>query len=519
MFSHALIAVLAAAIMATAAVADQPMIHLDYSLQFATYFGGSGGELLRDMTVDAQGNIYIAGTAGAADFPRTPGNIPGQSTAGGAMVAKFNPKGELVWSKVIGGSGESSYFYSVKVDKDGAVVVAGRMAPGFPTTPGACQHNTQHNCGFVGKLKPDASAWVWASYVGTGYAVRDMTMDDRGDIYCILDYFAESKEVLPAAWFAHAYQKTPHGGGNHFGKSDAGVIKIAGDGKVLWASWIGGTQGNDWVASLGVGSDQCPVILMRTFSKDMPRTPDAASPTPSEGWLGKLSTDGSKLLFGTYIADAFPRTHNLAVDRRGNIFICTCTKKWPVTPGAFQTRFCGGPEDFGVAKFSPAGKLLAATYIGGNGDEINGPDQIAVDAQGNVVIAGSTSATDYPVTPGALQPNNAGAGGKFPYDGVVSVFSNDLATLRYSTYIGGNCDDMARACFVGADGTLYAGGVTTSRDFPVKDAYQKNYGGDPGFGSVPNNGKFPAGWGNGDCWLAKFRPLAKTGESTPAAGK
>ena len=43
-----------------------------YDLQFCTYFGGSGGELLRDMTVDAQGNIYVAGIAGAADFPRTP---------------------------------------------------------------------------------------------------------------------------------------------------------------------------------------------------------------------------------------------------------------------------------------------------------------------------------------------------------------------------------------------------------------------------------------------------------------
>ena len=70
---------------------------------------------------------------------------------------------------------------------------------------------------------------------------------------------------------------------------------------------------------------------------------------------------------------------------------------------------------------------------------------------------------------------------------------------------------MARACCLGADGTLYVGGVTTSRDFPVKSAYQEKYGGDPGFGSTPNNGQFPVGWGNGDCWLAKFHmnPAAK----------
>jgi hypothetical protein len=66
-------------------------------------------------------------------------------------------------------------------------------------------------------------------------------------------------------------------------------------------------------------------------------------------------------------------------------------------------------------------------------------------------------------------------------------------------------DDMARVCCVGADGTLYVGGVTTSKDFPVKNAHQSAYGGDPGFGPKPNGGSAPVGWGNGDSWVAKFR--------------
>ena len=487
---------------AQGAAAGQPRT---YDLEFSTYLGGSGGELLRDMTVDAQGSIYVAGIAGSGDFPRTPGVIPGQSKGSGGMVAKLSPTGRLIWSRVVGHH-RSSYLYSVKVDRAGCVFVAGRMGPGFPTTPGAPQPNTMHPCGFVGKLKPDASGWLWATYVGTGYAVRDMTMDDQGDVYCVLDYFAESREALPVAWFANAFQKTPHGGGSHFGKSDVGVIKISNQGKVAWATWIGGSNGNDWVASLGVGADRCPAVLLRTYSKDMPTTPGAASSTPSEGWLGKLSADGSKLLFGTYIADAFPRTHNVALDKQGNVFLCTCTKRWPVTPGAFQAKFGGGREDFGVAKFSPTGKLLAATYLGGSGYETNGPDQIAVNAQGNVMVAGSSNSTDFPVTAGAFRARNAGAGGEYPFDGIVSILSNDLSTLLYSSYVGGARDDMARACCFGSDGTLYVGGVTTSRDFPVKNAWQGKYGGDPGFGSVPIGGRFPVGWGNGDCWVAKFLP-------------
>jgi hypothetical protein len=51
---------------------------------------------------------------------------------------------------------------------------------------------------------------------------------------------------------------------------------------------------------------------------------------------------------------------------------------------------------------------------------------------------------------------------------------------------------MARACSFGSDGKFYAGDVPTSRDFPTKNAAQAKYGGDPGFGSVPNQRQFPA---------------------------
>ena len=64
------------------AFATKPTEHssaagLNFSLQFSTYFGGTSGELLRDMTVDAQGNIYIAGSSGSTDLPTTPGDLPG----------------------------------------------------------------------------------------------------------------------------------------------------------------------------------------------------------------------------------------------------------------------------------------------------------------------------------------------------------------------------------------------------------------------------------------------------------
>jgi len=40
---------------------------------------------------------------------------------------------------------------------------------------------------------------------------------------------------------------------------------------------------------------------------------------------------------------------------------------------------------------------------------------------------------------------------------VATILSNDLSQVLYSTYIGGSGDEMARACGLGADGTLYVG--------------------------------------------------------------
>jgi hypothetical protein len=62
---------------------------------------------------------------------------------------------------------------------------------------------------------------------------------------------------------------------------------------------------------------------------------------------------------------------------------------------------CRGMGDSGIAKFSPTGKLLAATYLGGSGDEINGPDTISVAPTGKVLITGGYGqvSTGYPVTP------------------------------------------------------------------------------------------------------------------------
>lgn len=58
-----------------------------YELSFSTFFGGSGGDAIRDVEADAEGNIYVAGTTRSGDFPTTAGAFDEKlETSGGKPV-------------------------------------------------------------------------------------------------------------------------------------------------------------------------------------------------------------------------------------------------------------------------------------------------------------------------------------------------------------------------------------------------------------------------------------------------
>jgi len=112
---------------------------------------------------------------------------------------------------------------------------------------------------------------------------------------------------------------------------------------------------------------------------------------------------------------------------------------FPVTPGAFQTVYGGGtgpntPADISIMKVSPNGTTkIYATYIGGSANEQ--PHSLVVDGAGNLIIAGRTSSTNYPVTGSGLI-GNGGA-----HDIVVTKLNAAGSALIGSKVIGGSGED------------------------------------------------------------------------------
>ena len=106
---------------------------------------------------------------------------------------------------------------------------------------------------------------------------------------------------------------------------------------------------------------------------------------------------------------------------------------FPVSLGAYNNSF-NGDYDIAIIKLTPDGKnRVYATYIGGG--SADQPHSLIVDSQGNLVIAGRTKSSDYPIT----VPSAIGIGGG--WDIVVTKLNATGSALIGSMRIGGSGDD------------------------------------------------------------------------------
>lgn len=218
-----------------------------------------------------------------------------------------------------------------------------------------------------------------------------------------------------------------------------------------------------------------------------------------------LTPDGSKIVYSKKLNASIA---SMAVDPAGDLYAAgSAPAGFPTTPGAFQPDFrsqacpIGPPIDQppcanAVAiKLNPSGNTAYATYLGASG--IDQANAVAVDAQGNAWLTGSTTSPDFPLTSNALQTTFGGLNFSGPLrfgDAFVAELDPSGAKLLYSTYLGGHAPDAGFAIAVDAAGSAYVAGVTQSTDFPATpNAFQPAY---LGANAIPSY--------LGDGFVAKF---------------
>ena len=153
----------------------------------------------------------------------------------------------------------------------------------------------------------------------------------------------------------------------------------------------------------------------------------------------------------------------IAVDAASNAYVAgsTTSTDFPGTAGEYQTTLAAGATaNAFIAKFSPAGSLLFATYLGGSGTDYTAG--VAVDPGFDVIVAGTTSSGNFPTkgTNGAFQATPL-SGGKHVF---LSKLDPSGKTLLYSTYLSGLGVDLASGLALDPGGNAYVTGTTTSQE-------------------------------------------------------
>ncbi len=123
-------------------------------------------------------------------------------------------------------------------------------------------------------------------------------------------------------------------------------------------------------------------------------------------------------------------------------------------------------------------ELIFSTFSGSFADNFG--YTATYDAEGHLYSGSTAFGNGYPITVGAYQTEWAGGGnnGSAGTDIAISKFALDGTSLIYSTFIGGNADELPHSLIVNDANEVFLYGTTGSANYPTTTgAYQNNFSG------------------------------------------
>jgi len=252
-----------------------------------------------------------------------------------------------------------------------------------------------------------------------------------------------------------------------------------------YSTYFGG-NGGDTGLSIKVGKDGSVYLAGETLSTQFPPAQITApfqsqfhgGSVTGDAFVAKFDNTGSHLLYLTYLGGSTDDgAYDMAIDPSGNVYLTgfTVSADFP-THNAIFPQISGSPDgtfhiypfDAFVTELNTNGSALVfSTYLGGSDKDLG--SGIALDAAGNVYVAGYTYSTNFPVV-NSIQSTFAGIDDVF-----IAKLAPGGTRLLYATYLGGHLQDEAEGIAVDAAGYAYVTGYTASTDFPVTTgAFQTN---------------------------------------------
>jgi uncharacterized protein (TIGR03437 family) len=320
------------------------------NVRYRMAFGGSSGGIPKALAVDSSGDLFVAGSTAATDFPLVNPPIHGSpSQSGTGFLSKIDPTGtRFLFSTFVGGvqTPSSSEVDGVAVDAAGNVYLTGYTnATDFPITSNAFSKTGN---AFVMKLTNGGDKIIFSTFLGPGARGYAIGVDGQGVITVAGSVSAQGFPVTPGAFQSVCYCNE----GTEFGppmpaRTGSFVSRLSADGSTLaWSTFLGGSGG-----AFGPFADVIQALA--------------------------LTSDGGVIVAGT-----------------------AASLNFPVTPGAFQTSNRGRPgTNVFVTRFNSTGTALTmSTLLGGSiGEALSA---LTLDAQEHPWVSGRTLSPDFPFLPG-----------------------------------------------------------------------------------------------------------------------
>jgi len=370
--------------------------------QWATYYGGNGGEVGYSCATDSSGNVYLAGQTNSTNAIASNGH---QNTLGGfgdAMLVKFNSSGVRQWATYYGGGG-NDYGRCCFADSNGDVYLTGH---GHSTSAIASDgHQNVHGGSadaFLVKFNGNGVR-LWATYyggMGSEFGLHCST-DSNGNVY--IAGYTESANAI-----ASSGHQNSHGGGIY----DAFLVKFNGNGVRQWATYYGGNGADigSSCSSDGAGN----VYLAGHTESNSAIAFDGHQNTYGGGtdaFIVKFDISGVRQWATYYGGTDLDRGHTCAVDGNDNVYLAGMAVSVDGIASLGHQNTSGGYADAFLTKFNDSGVRQWATYYGGGGSDEG--HSCTIDGSGVVYLTGMTTGSTTAIASDGHQDTNGGGADAF----------------------------------------------------------------------------------------------------------
>ena len=415
------------------------------NLIYADYIGGNGTDAAAALVLDSANEVYVTGSTQSSNFPTINAYQPTEPGPNSGFLTRVSADGStLVYSTYLGGS-TLDQPTGIALDGTGEAYVAGyTMSANFPVAnayqPSALANGSGvfGTYGFLTKFSADGSSLVYSTYFagnlnGIAPGPGDRTMRPIADRSGSLPpYSAISALALDANGNAYLAGTTntynfPTTTGTYLTTNTAPANNVVGfvgkfssSGSLDYSTYFYGSTGDDititGIAVDGTGSAYISGSAVSDGTFPVTATsicnPGTDGTACGQAYVTKFDPAGATLMYSTFLGPYnYANPQAITLDSSDDAYIVAQTES-----ASFQTSNAiesySDQHDLIVVEIDPVASMqLFASYLGGSGNDT--PGGIAVDASGNIYVAGTTSSTDFPITQGAFQGQLTGSTNTF----------------------------------------------------------------------------------------------------------